>query len=95
MKTQKKTIKDFTINFKDPIHHHSLTLNSAKKWLEQNVKHNKLSISSKDSLVISIDSTISKNRLSSLVKKFLEFKKAKYYTVRYTSPSSLSVVSVK
>ena len=97
---KKKIIKDFTIDFKDPISRHYLTLNSAKKWLEQHIKSEdkiKLSKSSKNTLAISIDNTInfSKRHIRSLIKKFLNIKKAKYHTVRETSPNTLSVVAVK
>ena len=82
--SKEKKTKDFTINFSAPIKGHQFTLKSAKKWLENNIKVNnqennsenkiKLSISDKNNLIISIDSSINfpKKKISSCIKKFLE-----------------------
>ena len=63
-----KPTKDFTINFNDAIKHHAMTLKSAKKWFENNIKINnqnnnledkiKLSVTDQNILIISIDKAI-------------------------------------
>ena len=105
--SKEKTTKDFTINFEAPIKGHVFTLKSAKKWLEQNIKVNNqennleeimnMSISDKNTLVISIDNTINftKRNIISLVKKFLKIKKAKYYRISPISPNDFKVIGEK
>ena len=75
--------------------------------MENNIKVNnqennsenkiKLSISDKNNLIISIDSSINfpKKKISSCIKKFLEIKGAKYYRVRSTSSNDFSVIGIK
>ncbi len=103
-KVSKEKTSDFTVNFGVPIKHHVLTLKSAKKFLEQNIKASyfeenkiKLNIIDKESLVISIDNSIkfTKRHIHSLIKNFLKMKKAKYYKVFTTSSNTFSVLGVK
>ena len=105
--SKEKATKDYTINFKVPIEHHVLTLKSAKKYLEQNIKVNnqennledkiRIVISDKNTLIISIDNTINftKKKIISLIKNFLKIKKAKYYRVFSISPKDFSINGVK
>ena len=98
---QEKKSKEYTLNFKRAIENHKLTLKSAKKWFEQNInkpeEEIKVSLLDKNSLVISIDNSINfpKKKILSLTKKFLQVKKAKYYSVFPSSKNEFSVVPVK
>ena len=105
--SKEKNTNYFTINFTAPIKHHVFTLKNVKKWLENSIKVNnkennitdkiKLSISNEDILEISIDKKINfpKKKLTTLVKKFLKIKGAKYYRISSTSPNEFSVILVK
>ena len=104
---KEKPTKDFTINFNDAIKHHSMTLKSARKWFENNIKINnqnnnledkiKFSVNDQNLLIISIDKTINfpKRKIIEFTKKLLKEKKAKYYSVRSISSNDFSVVAVK
>lgn len=104
---KEKTTKDFTIDFNVAIEHHKLTLKSAKKWFENNIKINnqenasedkiKLSISNENILIISVDKSINfpKRKIRTLVKKFLKIRKAKYYSVSPTSKNDFKVIAIK
>ena len=105
--SKEKNTNYFTINFTAPTKHHVFTLKNVKKWLENSIKVNnkenniadkiKQSISNEDILKISIDKKINfpKKKLTTLVKKFLKIKGAKYYRISSTSPNEFSVILVK